>query len=93
MGYTIRTHDWRYTAWFKFDYMGARGPFRSDATPDFFGRVMLNESLGRELYDHRGDSGKWLDWPGENVNLVNHTAVASVVERLHEQLVDYIQLK
>jgi hypothetical protein len=26
MGYTIRTHDWRYTAWFRFDGAGARGP-------------------------------------------------------------------
>ena len=38
-------------------------------------------------------SGKWLDWPGENVNLVNYTEHASVVEALHAQLLDYIQIK
>jgi hypothetical protein len=48
--------------------------------------------LGNELYDHRGDSGKWLDWPGENVNLVNYTEYADVVKDLHAQLLDYIQL-
>ena len=59
----------------------------------FAPRVRCARSLGRELYDHRGDSGKWLDWPGENLNLVNHTAHAAVVEDLHNQLLEYIQIK
>jgi hypothetical protein len=58
-----------------------------------FGRVLLNESLGTELYDHRGDTGMWLDWPGENRNLVNESAFGDIVQTLHQQLVDYIQLK
>lgn len=52
--------------------------------------MLLNESLGVELYDHRGDSGKWLDWPGENVNLAN--TYAAVAKSLHEQILDYIQI-
>ena len=43
MGYTIRTHEWRYTAWFLFDYTGARGPFRIGVEPDNFGRVMVDQ--------------------------------------------------
>ena len=55
--------------------------------------MLLNESLGTELYDHRGDTGMWLDWPGENRNLVNESAFGDIVQTLHQQLVDYIQLK
>ena len=96
------THDWRYTAWFRFTGSGARGPYRrpagaggAGAAPDYFGRVVVGEGgiLGRELYDHRGDSGMWLDWPGENANLVNNTEHAAVVEVLHQRLLDYIQIK
>jgi hypothetical protein len=54
---------------------------------------MVDESLGKELYDHRGDSGKmWLDWPGKNMNLVTYTEHAGVVQALHSKLLDYIQL-
>jgi hypothetical protein len=54
--------------------------------------VVVSESLGRELYDHRGDGGKWLDWPGEGVNLVNRSEHQGVVAELHQRLLDYIQL-
>ena len=53
---------------------------------------MVNESLGTELYDHRGDGGKCLDWPGEAVNLAGHSAYADVVAGLHRKLLEYIQL-
>ena len=53
----------------------------------------MDQSLGRELYDHRGDTGQWLDWPGENLNLVNRTEFAGVVTELHARVLDYIQLK
>ena len=90
MGYSIRTDEWRYTAWFRFDGAGARGPYGPGR---FFGRVLVDQSLGRELYDHRGDTGLWLDWRGENVNLVNESAHREVVAALHQQLLDYIQIK
>merc|ERR1712216_422585 len=43
MGYTVRTEDWRYTAWLEFDNV--------TISP------LTDSSLGRELYDHRGDTG------------------------------------
>jgi iduronate 2-sulfatase len=92
MGYTIRTDEWRYTSWFRFEHRGARGPF-GPASGNFFGRVLVGEILGRELYDHRGDTGKYLDWPGENINLVNYSQHAGVVEELHARLLEYIQIK
>ena len=55
--------------------------------------LQVDQIVGRELYDHRGDSGKYLDWPGENVNLVNETAHAPLVAQLHARLLDYIQIK
>ena len=36
---------------------------------------------------------KYLDWPGENINLVNYSQHAGVVEELHARLLEYIQIK
>ena len=38
--------------------------------------------IGRELYDHHGDTGLWLDFP-ENENVVDQPQHASLVEQLH----------
>ena len=52
----MRVDRWRYTAWFDFD--------NKSIVP----LTAPERSLGAELYDHRGDSGLWLDQPGENKN-------------------------
>ncbi|EDQ87636.1 uncharacterized protein MONBRDRAFT_27026 [Monosiga brevicollis MX1] len=78
MGYTIRVRDWRYTCWFGFDNETVS--------------VRRTDILGRELYDHRGDMGLYLDWPGENINVVDYEEHAEVVAQLHQQLLDYIRL-
>ena len=70
--------DWRYTCWFKFN---------GDAV-----QVEKNKVLGRELYTHAGDTGRWLDFPGENRNLINDARYADVVRQLHQKVLDYIQL-
>ena len=49
--------------------------------------------IGRELYDHHGDTGLWLDFPGENVNLADRDEHAAVVKELHSTVLEYIQLK
>jgi hypothetical protein len=74
MGYSIRTREWRYTAWLRWD--------GSLLAP------MWNASVGVELYDHRaatmpahGHSG----WR-ENENLAAVPAHAVVVSELHSQL-------
>lgn len=78
MGYTIRVRDWRYTAWFAFD--------------DVAIVPQKDQVLGRELYSHSGDTGLWLDFPGENINLVDDPKYESVVDALHQNVLDYIQL-
>ena len=80
MGYSVRVEDWRYTAWFKFDGV-AVAPLTDG-----------HHSLGRELYDHRGDTGLWMDWPGENINLVNQPEHSALVQELHQAILDYIRL-
>lgn len=80
MGYTVRVRDWRYTAWFEFD------PVR------LVPLVAPRHILGRELYDHRGDTGLWLDYPGENRNVADLPKHERLVARLHEMVLDYIQL-
>jgi len=76
--YTVRVDEWRYTVWFAFDDVAIR-PIR-------------NQVLGRELYDHRGDTNLWLDFPGENRNVVGAPENAPIADRLHRQVLDYIRL-
>ena len=105
MGYTIRTDEWRYTAWFRF----------AD------GRVHVDPEnvVGTELYDHRGDTCKSFDWPGEDRNLAvgtgphpyivvqgekldepppevlwgtNITTRTATVQELHKELLRYIRI-
>eukprot|EP00039_Didymoeca_costata_P018294 m.332939 g.332939 ORF g.332939 m.332939 type:complete len:389 (-) comp17032_c0_seq1:1642-2808(-) len=78
MGYSVRVKDWRYTCWFKFN--------NETIVPE------LDYILGTELYDHRNDSGLYLDDPGETVNLVNVSAYAPIVQSLHSLVLDYIRL-
>ena len=78
MGYTVRVEDWRYTAWFPFDKQAIR--------------PQTDGNLGRELYDHRGDTGMWLDWPGEEINLAHDPRYESVVAELHKRVLEYIRL-
>jgi iduronate 2-sulfatase len=77
MGYSVRVDSWRYTCWFGFD--GQRVVPRT------------HDILGRELYDHRGDSGE-LDWKGEHINVVDEPQHAPLVQRLHQVVLGYIQL-
>lgn len=78
MGYSVRTDSWRYTAWFGFD---------DD-------RLVPNSTiLGRELYGHRGDTGLWLDFPGETRNLADDQGYSTIAKALHERITEYIQLR
>lgn len=79
MGYTVRTHEWRYTSWFAFD--------------EVLVQPIIDNIIGRELYDHRGDTGLWIDFPGERVNLVHEKEHDAAVKSLHQRVLDYIQLK
>ena len=78
MGYTVRVEGWRYTCWFAFDGESVS--------------VETDKVIGRELYTHAGDTGLWLDFPGENYNLVNETRYADVVDELHKKVLSYIQI-
>ena len=83
MGYSIRVDAWRYTAWFAFDVRHMR-PITNNSP---------GSNLGTELYDHRGDTGMWLDFPGEERNLVGDAEHAGVAAVLHQRVLDYIQLR
>jgi hypothetical protein len=77
MGYSVRTHWWRYTAWFAFD-----GP-RMQPVKDHL--------LGRELYSHIEDDGD-LDFSGESINVVDDPANRATVDELNRMIIDHIQL-
>eukprot|EP00039_Didymoeca_costata_P002860 m.63182 g.63182 ORF g.63182 m.63182 type:complete len:532 (+) comp11566_c0_seq1:3-1598(+) len=78
MGYTVRVDDWRYTVWFRFNETTIK--------------VMTDEVLGIELYDHHGDMGE-LDFHGEHVNVAANPSNKMICDTLHGLLIDYIQLK
>lgn len=50
IGYSVRTSQWRYTEWLRFNGTRLHGDF--------------TQVVGRELYDHRGDDGGAHSWDG-----------------------------
>jgi iduronate 2-sulfatase len=77
-GLSIRTADWRFTAWVPYNYSGA-GPMWRAWDPSTGSPV--------ELYDHRGDpapgSGVWEDYDAmETVNVAGDPGNAAVVSEM-----------
>jgi len=71
MGYTLRTEEWRFTLWTKFDW--------DNLVPQW------GETFGMELYSHAGDDGFHYD-DFENENLAYDPEHASRVEAMTKQL-------
>ena len=73
MGYTIRTHEYRYTEW---------STWNSTAL-----RANLDDVIARELYDHRKIQDYPIDFnTPENINVVDSPEYASVVTQLSKVL-------
>ena len=78
MGYSLRTTDWRYSAWFEFDW-NATAPVWSNVT-------------ARELYSHDGnDGGEAAGESFEYDNLADDSDYAQTVSTLHTQLVEAVK--
>ena len=73
MGYTIRTTEFRYTEWVKFNYTFA------DPHP------LWTEIYGKELYAHSGDDESSMD-DFENENLAGKPEYAATVQAMHDKL-------
>ena len=80
MGYSIRTSEWRYTCWFRFDHVAIVPITTKDGI------------IGQELYDHRMDHILQVPGSGETLNVVDNTTHASVVLELHAAVLEYIRL-
>merc|ERR1712232_927937 len=72
MGLSIRTLQWRYTLWLKWNGKTLAPEWNAD-------------TVGEELYDHDGDLGDETD-KFETVNLATSSAHAAVKEQLRRQL-------
>ena len=79
MGYAVRTHEWRYVAWYPLADAGAWLANWS-ATPRSDPPVFL------ELYDHSGDDGSDYDWPGNDRNLALDPASQAVLPALQAKV-------
>ena len=79
MGYAVRTHEWRYVAWYPL----------ADASrwlANWSATTRSNPPVFLELYDHRGDNGSDYDWPGNNHNLAFDRAAQDVLPGLHAKV-------
>ena len=66
IGYSVRTHSWRYTEWLRFNGTILHGDFAA--------------KVGSELYSHIGDNGTAHSWDEfENVNVVDEPAYAAII--------------
>ena len=70
MGYSLRTNDFRYTEWVKWNGTALKGEWE--------------HNVGIELYDHRGDVLGQLG--GEDVNIAGEAQYATEVKVLSAQL-------
>lgn len=78
MGYTYRDAEYRYGAWFNYNW--------DKTEPDF------TKVLDRELYTHVGDTGNAQDAETyENVNLAGDPKHAAVVASMHKLMVAAVQ--
>ena len=69
IGYSVRTQEWRYTEWLRFNGTALHGDF---------GAV-----VAKELYDHRGDDGGAHDWDMfENENVADGAQHAALLAQL-----------
>ena len=82
MGYSLRTDNWRYTAWVPWHGEQLVGNWSAAVAlwPND-GVAMIN----RELYDHRTDTGSEFD-RYENENLADDPQYKGIVHELHEIL-------
>jgi len=79
MGYSLRTSDFRYTAWFHYN--------RVQAIP-----ILDVQPYQEELYDHRGET--LADFTHQEiVNLVHKQGYESTSRNLRDQLIAYIRKK
>jgi len=77
MGYTMRTQDWRYTAWVKWDHDVKK--------PDW------SQPVASELFDLSMDTGRDFDFDGYSMNLAPHPEYKETVEQLQAQLKEAAQ--
>lgn len=77
MGYTMRTTEWRYTAWVHWDHVAKRADW--------------SQPVASELFNLTLDTGRDFDFDGYSLNLANNPECAKIVPRLKTQLKAAVQ--
>ena len=77
MGYSMRTREWRYTAWVHFD--------RKRFIPLWDEPIMVEE-----LYDHRDEEHPGVLGHRETINLATQPKYKDTLEKLREQLMWFL---
>ena len=73
MGYSVRSVDYRYTVWLRWDGRKLQGDF-------------TQKPVGEELYTHKGDTGADMN-AFENKNLATEAAYAAVRKQMYDAAV------
>ena len=85
MGYTIRSKDFRYTEWRRFNCSIMSPMTNCAADKEAVPQWGDAELWGVELYDHTGDpSTSWSEY--ENINLAANPSYAATAQQLHTLL-------
>eukprot|EP00041_Stephanoeca_diplocostata_P023115 m.562163 g.562163 ORF g.562163 m.562163 type:complete len:538 (+) comp22220_c0_seq11:210-1823(+) len=84
MGYSMRTHEFRYTEWIRFS-CNTMHPM-SDCSSDASAKPQWGHLIGTELYNHTGDPSNSFG-VYENENLAYLPEYASLVASMHAKLV------
>jgi len=90
MGYSVRSHTWRYTVWMPVT-PNENDTSRPALITDWSATATSTPPRFTELYDHRGDNGTDYDWPGNNVNVAFDRANAAVISRMHDQALNFFK--
>ena len=78
MGYTMRTTEWRFTAWLPFNDTSSRVAVPWPSLSEMAGQI--------ELYDLRGDDGRDFDFDGYSTNLASKPQHAATTKQLWGRL-------
>lgn len=90
MGFSVRTHDFRYTVWLP-SLFNKNDPSIPAIVPDWNATNTSTPPRLVELYDHRGDDGTNFDWPGNDRNIALDPENDAVIASMHQIAYTFFQ--
>ena len=90
MGYSVRSHEFRYTTWFPAT-QNEDDPTKPALITNWMATETSHPPRFSELYDHRGDDGTDFDWAGNNENVASKSENAPAIAQLHQKVLHFFR--